>query len=86
MRDFFFHLQTPRGLEGSVVPVACEGPEEAFMEACRVIPQVAAEILRAGQDPMKCQFVIRNLKDGKEQRPIFGEGFTGLKNLLRYER
>ena len=62
MRDFFFHLKTPRGLEGSVVPVSCEGPEEAFMEACRVIPQVAAEILRAGHDPMKCEFVIRNLR------------------------
>ncbi len=34
MRDFFFHLQTPRGLEGAVVPVSCEGPEQAFMEAC----------------------------------------------------
>ena len=62
MRDFFFHLKAPRGLEGSVVPVSCEGPEQAFMEACRVIPQVAAEILRAGQDPMRCEFVIRNLK------------------------
>ena len=32
------------------------------MEACRIIPQVAAEVLRAGQDPMKCQFVIRNIR------------------------
>ena len=60
MRDFFFHLQTPAGLEPAEVRVQCEGPEAAFMEACRVIPEVAAEILRAGCDPMACQFVIRN--------------------------
>ena len=62
MRDFYFHLQTAQGLQPALVTITCEGPEVAFMEACRVIPQVAAEILRAGQDPMKCEFVIRNLR------------------------
>jgi hypothetical protein len=60
MRDFFFHLKTPSGVEPAQLSISCEGPEIAFMEACRVIPDIAAEMLRAGDDPMACQFVIHN--------------------------
>ena len=62
MRDFFFHLQTAKGLQPARVTIACEGPEVAFMEACRVIPDIAADMLRAGDDPMVCQFIISNAK------------------------
>ncbi|HEY4275193.1 MAG TPA: hypothetical protein VGM68_06900, partial [Rhizomicrobium sp.] len=60
MRDFFFHLQTPGGVEPAQLSIHCEGPEIAFMEACRVIPDIAAQMLRAGDDPMACQLVIHN--------------------------
>jgi hypothetical protein len=32
------------------------------MEACRLIPGIAGEMLRDGHDPMACEFVIRNAK------------------------
>ena len=54
MRDFYFHLQTAQGLQPSLVTITCEGPEVAFMEACRVIPDIAADMLRNGDDPMAC--------------------------------
>lgn len=60
VRDFYFHLQTPEGLEPAEFAVWCEGPEEAFVEACRAIPDIAAEMLRDGRDPMDCQFLIHN--------------------------
>lgn len=60
MRDFFFHLQTAKGLQPALVTISCEGPEVAFMEACRVIPEIAADMLRNGDDPMACQFIIHN--------------------------
>ena len=62
MRDFYFHLQTPGGLQPADIAISCEGPETAFMEACRLIPGVAAVMLREGHDPMACQFIIRNAK------------------------
>src|SRR6185369_16217565 len=62
MRDFFFHLQTAQGLQPALVTISCEGPEVAFMEACRVIPDIAADMLRNGDDPMACQFIIHNAK------------------------
>jgi hypothetical protein len=62
VRDFYFHLQTPEGLEPADFAVWCEGPEEAFMEACRAIPDIAAEMLRDGIDPMDCRFLIHNAK------------------------
>ena len=74
MRDFYFHLQTPQGLQPAEVAISCEGPEAAFMEACRVIPGIAAEMLRDGYDPMACQFIIRN-RQGEE---IFTVPFSEL--------
>ena len=62
MRDFYFHLKTPGGLQPAEMRVSCEGPEAAFMEACRLIPDVAGEMLREGYDPMACQFIIRNAR------------------------
>jgi len=60
VRDFYFHLQTPEGLEPADFAVWCEGPEDAFAEACRAIPGIAAEMLLEGRDPMECQFLIHN--------------------------
>ena len=60
VRDFYFHLQTPEGLEPADFAVWCEGPEAAFVEACRAIPDIAAEMRRQGRDPMECRFLIHN--------------------------
>jgi hypothetical protein len=62
VRDFYFHLRTPEGLEPADFAVWCEGPEGAFVEACRAIPDIAAEMVRDGRDPMECQFLIHNGK------------------------
>jgi hypothetical protein len=62
VRDFYFHLQTPEGLEPADFAVWCEGPEDAFVEACRAIPDIAADMVRDGRDPMECQFLIHNGK------------------------
>jgi hypothetical protein len=83
MRDFYFHLQTPEGLETANFAVWCEGPEEAFVEACRAIPDIAAEMLREGRDPMECQFLIHNGK-GEE---MFAVPFSELiKNVPAHSR
>ena len=62
MCDFFFHLETSRGLHPAKAMIRCEGPEDAFVEACRAIPAVAADMLRDGFDPMACSFIIRNAR------------------------
>jgi hypothetical protein len=62
MRDFHFQLRTPTGLQSAAITICCEGPEIAFMEACRIIPGIAGEMLREGHDPMACEFIIRNAK------------------------
>jgi hypothetical protein len=60
MRDFHFHLETSEGVQPGEIAITCEGPEEAFMEACRIIPDMAAQMLRAGHDPLACNFIIHN--------------------------
>src|SRR5215472_6229026 len=60
VRGFYFHLQTPEGLEPADFALWCEGPEDAFVEACRAIPGIAAEMLLEGRDPMECQFLIHH--------------------------
>jgi hypothetical protein len=73
VRDFYFHLQTPEGLEPADFAVWCEGPEDAFVEACRAIPDIAAEMEREGRDPMECQFLIHNGKGAEMFMVPFSE-------------
>ncbi|HWC62153.1 MAG TPA: hypothetical protein VG501_00925 [Rhizomicrobium sp.] len=62
MRRFFIHLEVGGALQSDGVGILCEAPELAYLQACRAIPDVAAEMLRHRQDPMDCRFVIENEK------------------------
>jgi hypothetical protein len=60
MRKFFIHLDMDGTLQRDQIGIDCEGPELAYMHACRAIPELAAAMLRARQDPMRCRFRIEN--------------------------
>jgi hypothetical protein len=51
----------------------CEGPELAYLHACRAIPDIAAEMLRRRKDPMSCSFVIENISGDEMFRVPFDE-------------
>jgi hypothetical protein len=40
------------------IGLPCEAPELAYLHACRAIPELAAAVLRARKDPMRCRFLI----------------------------
>lgn len=60
MRRFFIHLEIDGTLQRDDIGIACEAPELAYLHACRAIPELAAAMLRARQDPMACRFHIEN--------------------------
>lgn len=60
MRRFYFHLKGPDATERDQIGVACPDVERAYLEACRALPDLAAEILRARKDPMRFAFEIEN--------------------------
>jgi hypothetical protein len=62
MRRFFIHLDMDGTMQRDDIGIACEGPELAYLHACRAIPELAAAMLRARQDPMRCCFHIENDK------------------------
>ena len=62
MRRFFIHLDMDGTLQRDDIGMTCEAPELAYLHACRAIPELAAAMLRARQDPMRCSFHIENDK------------------------
>ncbi len=62
MRRFFIHLDMDGTLTRDVIGIPLEAPELAYLRACRAIPDLAAEMLRARKDPMRCRFLIENDK------------------------
>ena len=62
MRRFFIHLDMDGNVQRDKVGFACEAPELAYMHACRAIPELAAAMLRARQNPMLCRLLIENDK------------------------
>lgn len=57
---FHFHLRTPRGLERDDTGLDMASAEAAYLEACRAIPDLAIELLRAGESPGRYAFEVRN--------------------------
>jgi hypothetical protein len=55
---FFFHLRTPRGLERDPFGLDRPSLEAAYLEACRAIPGVCADLLHEGMAPLACAFLV----------------------------
>ena len=62
MAKFFIHLEVDGVMRRDAVGIRCEGPELAYLQACRAIPDLAAQMLRHRRDPMACRFLIENEK------------------------
>lgn len=62
MRKFFIHLDMDGTMQRDDIGLPCEAPELAYLHACRAIPELAAAVLRARKDPMRCRFLIENEK------------------------
>jgi len=55
---FYFHLLTPEGIETDEIGLNCRDLDEAYLEACRSIPQLASEFIEGEHDPSRCAFRI----------------------------
>lgn len=60
MKRFYFHLKGPDGVETDQDGILCSDLERAYLEACRSLPHIAADIMRARKDPMLYAFTIEN--------------------------
>ena len=69
MNTFFFHLHTPDGIEQDDIGVPFASVEEAYIEACRAIPGIAADIIRGRASPLGYSFVIAN-GNGEEMMTV----------------
>jgi hypothetical protein len=65
MRRFFIYLDMDGTLQRDGIGLLYEAPELAYLHACCAIPDLAAAMLRARQDPMRCHFLIEN-EQGEE--------------------
>ncbi|WP_444980403.1 DUF6894 family protein, partial [Methylobacterium soli] len=64
MTLYHFHLRTADGLERDETGMICPDLETAYLDACRAIPALMAEMVLKGHDPAACAFEIR---DGTDQ-------------------
>ena len=55
---FFFHLRKRDCLERDDIGVECADLDVAYLQACETIPDLSADLLREGHDPMACAFEI----------------------------
>ena len=71
---FFFPLQTPAGLERDDSGLNYPDAAVAYLEACKAIPGLSAELLSNRCDAMACAFVIANEEDVTLMEVPFTEG------------
>ncbi len=60
MPMFFFHLRAPEGLERDEIGLDCPDFEAAYLEAYGSIPELTADLIRRGRNPMECAFEIED--------------------------
>lgn len=70
---YFFHLRTPAGLEPDEVGLECPSVEVAYLEACRTMPGMAAELVHQGWNPMHRAFEIADARGALLLEVPFGE-------------
>ena len=58
MPHFYFHLRTPAGWERDQDGLDFIGLEAAYLDACRTIPDMAADLVRRKHDPLPYGFEI----------------------------
>jgi len=58
MPHFYFHLRTPAGWERDDIGLDFIGLEAAYLDACRAIPAMAAELAKSKHDPLRYVFEI----------------------------
>ncbi len=58
MPRFYFHLRTPAGRDNDDVGLELVGVEAAYLEACRSVPDMSAELVQAGANPARYAFDI----------------------------
>lgn len=58
MVRFYFHLRTEEIVEVDEIGLECRDVHGAYLEACRAIPDLAAQFLTLGRDPIGFRFEI----------------------------
>ncbi|GJE74220.1 DUF6894 family protein [Methylorubrum suomiense] len=71
MPVFFFDVCARGRLEADEAGLELANAEAAYLEACAAIPGLTAELLRAGDEPRGCAFVVAN----EARRILFGVPF-----------
>ena len=72
-RSFFTHLMTSEQVERGIDATVYPSFEAAYLEVVASIPDVAADLLRRGLDPMKCAFLICDGDDRLVETVHFSE-------------
>ena len=73
MPQFYFHLRTPRGLERDQFGLQQPSLDEAYLEACRAIPELCVDLLHEGIAPLACAFVICDAAEAELMEVPFSE-------------
>ncbi|MGX5776375.1 DUF6894 family protein [Methylorubrum zatmanii] len=55
---FYFHLRTPSGVEFDEIGLELAGIEAAYLEACRAIPGLCADLIHHQESPTRRSFEI----------------------------
>jgi hypothetical protein len=58
MPRFYFHLRSPKGVEQDDTGLEFAGLEDAYLEACRTIPELSADFAREERNPARYAFEI----------------------------
>ena len=83
---FFFHLRAPGTFERDEEGLQCPDFETAYLEAYRAIPDLTAEFIRQGRDPMDLAFEMpfTELVRGEPKAPRpHPEALKGLSQVER---
>lgn len=75
MPRFLFHLQTDVEVELDRQRLWLPGLESAYLEACASIPDLSAEFITAGRNPIEFQFLITTEGGALLMEVPFGELF-----------
>ena len=55
---FYFHLRTPEKQERDDIGLELAGIEAAYLEACRTVPEMSADLVRQEKNPVRYAFEI----------------------------
>ncbi|MGU3663730.1 DUF6894 family protein [Methylobacterium sp. A49B] len=79
---FYFHLQTPNGLDPDEIGLEMTDLETAYLQACASIPDMAAELVFEGLSPMPYIFVIADAAGETLMEVPFAERMRDARRLV----